>query len=248
MGNIILEEMKRQWEKGYIKVLLIVILLISILTGCFQVIKVKESYNNIIGTARITENINYKILENDIKEYKEYKQGLIEKNAINRYLYIMATTILVLVGIYTVGIALYDVKNKEITKKMKKYGHLKIHISKIFSIIIVMIASIIIGIIGYLITIEILKNTYNIMGHNLNIIGITEKSAESMLYNVDYIKQFICLVGINSLYVYIIYTFCLLIPYDIIMYILTFIFLGGARKLFRTNYGNAIIYTYKKYK
>ena len=79
MVNIILEEMKRQWEKGYIKVLLIVILLISILTGCFQVIKVKESYNNIIGTARITENINYKILENDIKEYKEYKQGLIEK-------------------------------------------------------------------------------------------------------------------------------------------------------------------------
>lgn len=171
MANIILEEMKRQWEKGYIKVLLIVILLISILTGCFQVIKVKESYNNIIGTARITENINYKILENDIKEYKEYKQGLIEKNAINRYLYIMATTILVLVGIYTVVIALYDVKNKEITKKMKKYGHLKIHISKIFSVIIVMIASIIIGIIGYLITIEILKNTYNIMGHNLNIIG-----------------------------------------------------------------------------
>ena len=43
MGNIILEEMKRQWEKGYIKVLLIVILLISILTGCFQVIKVKEA-------------------------------------------------------------------------------------------------------------------------------------------------------------------------------------------------------------
>ena len=42
MVNIILEEMKRQWEKGYIKVLLIVILLISILTGCFQVIKVKE--------------------------------------------------------------------------------------------------------------------------------------------------------------------------------------------------------------
>ena len=40
MVNIILEEMKRQWEKGYIKVLLIVILLISILTGCFQVIKV----------------------------------------------------------------------------------------------------------------------------------------------------------------------------------------------------------------
>ena len=248
MVNIILEEMKRQWEKGYIKVLLIVILLISILTGCFQVIKVKESYNNIIGIARITENINYKILENDIKEYKEYKQGLIEKNAINRYLYIMATTILVLVGIYTVVIALYDVKNKEITKKMKKYGHLKIHISKIFSVIIVMIASIIIGIICYLITIEILKNTYNIMGHNLNIIGITERSAESMVYNVDYIKQFICLVGINSLYVYIIYTFCLLIPYDIIMYILTFIFLGGVRKLFRTNYDNAIIYTYKKYK
>ena len=58
MVNIILEEMKRQWEKGYIKVLLIVILLISILTGCFQVIKVKESYNNIIGTARITEKVN----------------------------------------------------------------------------------------------------------------------------------------------------------------------------------------------
>ena len=32
MVNIILEEMKSQWEKGYIKVLLIVILLISIRT------------------------------------------------------------------------------------------------------------------------------------------------------------------------------------------------------------------------
>ena len=246
--SIIKEELLRQWQKGYIKMLLVVTLVISILTGYIHVYRVKESYNNIIGTARITENINYKILENDIKEYKEYKQGLIEKNAINRYLYIMATTILVLVGIYTVVIALYDVKNKEIIKKMKKYGHLNIHFSKMLSIIIIMTASIVVGIIGYLIAIEILKNTYNIMGHNLNIIGITERSAESMVYNVDYIKQFICLVGINSLYVYIIYTFCLLIPYDIIMYILTFVFIGGARKLFRTNYGNAIIYTYKKYK
>lgn len=46
--NIIKEEILKQWQKGYIKMLLIVILLISILMGYIHVYRVKESYNNIM--------------------------------------------------------------------------------------------------------------------------------------------------------------------------------------------------------
>lgn len=153
----------------------------------------------------------------------------------------MSRIILVVIGLYTVTIALYDIKNKEIIKKMKKYGHLNIHISKMLSIIIIMTASILVGIIGYLITIGIFKNMYNIIGLNLNIIGVSEKSITSILYNVNYVQQLISLIGIISLYVYIVYTFCLLIPYDTIMYLLTFIILGTVRNSTRTNNGNAYI-------
>ena len=239
--NIIKEEILRQWQKGYIKMLLIVILLISILMGYIHVYRVKESYNNIMNITRVTNGINYELLEKDIKEYKEYKQGLIKENAINSYIYTMARTILVVIGLYAVTIALYDIKNKEIIKKMKKYGHLNIHISKILSIIIIMTASIVVGIIGYLITIGVFKNMYNIIGLNLNIIGVSEKSITSILYNVNYVQQLISLIGIISLYVYIVYTFCLLIPYDTIMYLLTFIILGAVRNSTRTNHGNAYI-------
>lgn len=241
--NIIKEEILRQWQKGYIKMLLVVILVISILTGYIHVYRVKESYNNIMNITRVTNGINYELLEKDIKEYKEYKQGIIKENAINSYIYIytMSRTILVVIGLYAVTIALYDIKNKEIIKKMKKYGHLNIHFSKMLSIIIIMIVSIVIGIIGYLITIGVFKNIYNIMGLNLNIIGVSEKSITSILYNVNYVQQLISLIGIISLYVYIVYTFCLLIPYDTIMYLLTFITLGTVRKSIRTNNGNAYI-------
>ena len=153
----------------------------------------------------------------------------------------MSRTILVVIGLYTVTIALYDIKNKEIIKKMKKYGYLNIHISKMLSIIIIMTASIVVGIIGYLITIGVFKNMYNIMGLNLNIIGVSEKSITSILYNVNYVQQLISLIGIISLYVYIVYTFCLLIPYGTIMYLLTFVTLGTVRKSIRTNNGNAYI-------
>ena len=153
----------------------------------------------------------------------------------------MSRTILVVIGLYAVTIALYDIKNKEIIKKMKKYGHLNIHISKILSTIIIMTASIVVGIIGYLITIGVFKNMYNIMGLNLNIIGFSEKSITSILYNVNYVQQLISLIGIISLYVYIVYTFCLLIPYDTIMYLLTFVTLGTVRNSTRTNNGNAYI-------
>ena len=233
--NIIKEELLRQWQKVYIKMLLIVILLISILMGYIHVYRVKESYNNIMNITKVTNGINYELLEKDIKEYKEYKQGIIKEN------YIMSRTILVVIGLYTVTIALYDIKNKEIIKKMKKYGHLNIHISKMLSIIIIMTASIVVGIIGYLITIGVFKNMYNIMGLNLNIIGISEKSITSILYNVNYVQQLISLIGIISLYVYIVYTFCLLIPYDTIMYLLTFVTLGTVRNSTRTNNGNAYI-------
>ena len=239
--NIIKEEILRQWQKGYIKMLLVVILVISILTGYIHVYRVKESYNNIMNITRVTNGINYELLEKDIKEYKEYKQGIIKENAINSYIYTMSRTILVVIGLYAVTIALYDIKNKEIIKKMKKYGHLNIHFSKMLSIIIIMIVSIVIGIIGYLITIGVFKNIYNIMGLNLNIIGVSEKSITSILYNVNYVQQLISLIGIISLYVYIVYTFCLLIPYDTIMYLFTFIILGTVRKSIRTNNGNAYI-------
>ena len=76
--NIIKEEILRQWQKGYIKMLLVVILVISILTGYVHVYRVKESYNNIMNITRVTKGINYELLEKDIKEYKEYKQGLIK--------------------------------------------------------------------------------------------------------------------------------------------------------------------------
>ena len=239
--NIIKEEILRQWQKGYIKMLLVVILVISILTGYIHVYRVKESYNNIMNITRVTNGINYELLEKDIKEYKEYKQGIIKENAINSYIYTMSRTILVVIGLYAVTIALYDIKNKEIIKKMKKYGHLNIHFSKMLSIIIIMIVSIVIGIIGYLITIGVFKNIYNIMGLNLNIIGVSEKSITSILYNVNYVQQLISLIGIISLYVYIVYTFCLLITYDTIMYLLTFIILGTVRNSTRTNNGNAYI-------
>jgi len=160
--NIIKEEILRQWQKGYIKMLLVVILVISILTGYIHVYRVKESYNNIMNITRVTNGINYELLEKDIKEYKEYKQGIIKENAINSYIYTMSRTILIVIGLYAVTIALYDIKNKEIIKKMKKYGHLNIHFSKMLSIIIIMIVSIVIGIIGYLITIGVFKNIYNI--------------------------------------------------------------------------------------
>lgn len=200
--NIIKEEILRQWQKGYIKMLLVVILVISILTGYIHVYRVKESYNNIMNITRVTNGINYELLEKDIKEYKEYKQGIIKENAINSYIYTMSRTILIVIGLYAVTIALYDIKNKEIIKKMKKYGHLNIHFSKMLSIIIIMIVSIVIGIIGYLITIGVFKNIYNIMGLNLNIIGVSEKSITSILYNVNYVQQLISLIGIISLYVY----------------------------------------------
>ena len=58
--------------------LLVVILVISILTGYVHVYRVKESYNNIMNITRVTKGINYELLEKDIKEYKEYKQGLIK--------------------------------------------------------------------------------------------------------------------------------------------------------------------------
>ena len=104
-----------------------------------------------------------------------------------------------------------------------------------------MTASIVVGLIGYLITIGRFKNMYNIMGLNLNIIGVSEKSITSILYNVNYVQQLISLIGIISLYVYIVYAFCLLIPYDTIMYLLTFIILGAVRRSTRTNNGNAYI-------
>lgn len=238
--SIIKEELLRQWQKGYIKMLLVVILVISILTGYVHVYRVKEAYNNIMNITRGTNGINYELLEKDRKEYKEYKQALIKENAINSYIS-MSRIILVVIGLYTVTIALYDIKNKEIIKKMKKYGHLNIHISKMLSIIIIMTASIVVGIIGYLITIGVFKNMYNIMGLNLNIIGVSEKSITSILYNVNYVQQLISLIGIISLYVYIVYTFCLLIPYDTVMYLLTFITLGIVRNSTRTNNGNAYI-------
>ena len=50
--NIIKEEILRQWQKGYIKMLLIVILLISILMGYIHVYRVKESYNNIMNITK----------------------------------------------------------------------------------------------------------------------------------------------------------------------------------------------------
>ena len=40
--SIIKEELLRQWQKGYIKMLLVVILVISILTGYIHVYRVKE--------------------------------------------------------------------------------------------------------------------------------------------------------------------------------------------------------------
>lgn len=84
--NIIKEELLRQWQKVYIKMLLIVILLISILIGYIHVYRVKESYNNIMNITKVTNGINYELLEKDIKEYKEYKQGL--KRKFYKWLYI----------------------------------------------------------------------------------------------------------------------------------------------------------------
>ena len=84
--NIIKEELLRQWQKVYIKMLLIVILLISILIGYIHVYRVKEAYNNIMNITKVTNGINYELLEKDIKEYKEYKQGL--KRKFYKWLYI----------------------------------------------------------------------------------------------------------------------------------------------------------------
>ena len=92
--------------------------------------------------------------------------------------------------------------------KLIRKGYLKYNISKIMSCIIVMILMIIVGIISYMITIEVLKN--NLSGVKLDNLGLKEFGKEqkisNLYYNVDYFKQIIYVIGFNILFIYIIYS------------------------------------------
>ena len=88
--------------------------------------------------------------------------------------------------------------------KLIRKGYLKYNISKIMSCIIVMILMIIVGIISYMITIEVLKN--NLSGVKLDNLGLKEQKISNLYYNVDYFKQIIYVIGFNILFIYIIYS------------------------------------------
>lgn len=88
--------------------------------------------------------------------------------------------------------------------KLIRKGYLRYNISKIMSCIIVMILMIIVGIISYMITIEVLKN--NLSGVKLDNLGLKEQKISNLYYNVDYFKQIIYVIGFNILFIYIIYS------------------------------------------
>lgn len=88
--------------------------------------------------------------------------------------------------------------------KLIRKGYLKYNISKIMSCIIVMILMIIVGIISYMITIEVLKN--NLSGVKLDNLGLKEQEISNLYYNVDYFKQIIYVIGFNILFIYITYS------------------------------------------
>lgn len=80
--------------------------------------------------------------------------------------------------------------------------------SKIISCIIIMILMIIIGIISYILTVEILKK--QVLSITLNDLGLKEQSTLNIYYNINYFKQLIYIIGINALFIYLVYSLVLI--------------------------------------
>ena len=71
-----------------------------------------------------------------------------------------------------------------------------------------MILMIIIGIISYILTVEILKK--QVLSITLNDLGLKEKSTLNIYYNINYFKQLIYIIGINALFIYLVYSLVLI--------------------------------------
>ena len=67
-----------------------------------------------------------------------------------------------------------------------------------------MILMIIIGIISYILTVEILKK--QVLSITLNDLGLKEQSTLNIYYNINYFKQLIYIMGINALFIYLVYS------------------------------------------
>ena len=71
-----------------------------------------------------------------------------------------------------------------------------------------MILMIIIGIISYILTVEILKK--QVLSITLNDLGLKEQSTLNIYYNINYFKQLIYIMGINALFIYLVYSLVLI--------------------------------------
>lgn len=237
MKNMICEEIKEKWKGKIVGILIIIVFVFSISVGVLEVYSLKNLYNNIQKVVEDKKETDYGLIQYEQDEYNRKKESIYLQNLPNTYFIKEIAVVTTIIAIYTAIITFRDIKNNKIKEKIEKNGFLKTNLSKIISILPIMLLAIIIGLVSYMVAVESTKLIIGTNNMNLSNIGLLDKSILNFNYSINYIYQTLIVLSFNILSIYIVYGMIIYMPYEILIYIFII-----SDMLFIRGYTNIIMY------